>query len=113
MELVLSTLEKCGIQTIEDGYVTLPQEHCFSSWRRTRKKAEGSDGYALYWRVTYELRVCFRDGKTNRDKLTEEFLENEFRELDDLECTYGYNSDDKLDITIYTFTEIENFKEEF
>lgn len=113
MELVLEILKEHGIPTVEDGYVTLPQEHRFSSWRKSHKKAEGSDGYALYWRVTYELRICYRDGKTKQDNLMEKLLENEFRELDDLECTYGYNSDDKLDITIYTFTGIENFKEEF
>ena len=111
METVLDILKEYGITTIEDGYITLPQERVFSSWRRVRKIAEGADGYALYWRVTYELRICYRDGKTAENKLVEEMLEDKFRELDDLECEYGYNSEDKLDITVYRFTGIENFKE--
>lgn len=109
METVLNILKEHGIKTIEDGYVTLPKEHCFSSWRIAGKKAEGADGYALYWRVTYELRICYKDGKTKQDKIKEKLLENAFRELENLECKYGYNSEDKLDITIYSFTSIEEF----
>lgn len=109
MEAVLDILKEHGIKTIEDGYVTLPKEHFFSSWRRVQKRAEGSDGYALYWRVTYELRLCYRDKKTDEDKFTEKLLESMFRELENLDCKYGYNSEDKLDITVYSFTGIENF----
>ncbi len=109
IELVLKALEKHGIKAVEDGYITLPQEHCFAAWRIDHRKAEGADGYALYWQVTYELRICYRGGKTEADLMREKELENEFRVLENLESDYIYDSNDKLDITVYTFTGKQDF----
>lgn len=98
MERVLDILKKYGIKAEENGYITLPRDHCFAAWRVVHRRAQGADGYGLYWDVTFELRICYRDKKTAADKSREK-----------LESDYTYNYDDKLDITIYTFMGKENF----
>ncbi|MCM1023819.1 MAG: hypothetical protein NC395_07145 [Prevotella sp.] len=109
MEFVLELLAKHGIKAEKDGYITLPREHCFAAWRIAHRKAKGADGYAFYWDVTYELRLCYRDGKNAGDLERELKLESEFRGLDNLESDYDYDSNDKLDITVYTFTGTADF----
>ncbi|MCM1328371.1 MAG: hypothetical protein NC253_02935 [Ruminococcus sp.] len=109
MEDVLELLKDVGIEAEKDGYITLPREHCFAAWRIAHRKAQGADGYALYWDVTYELRLCYRDGKTADDLKREKILEKKFRELEDLESDYDYDANDKLDITVYKFTGTEEF----
>lgn len=112
MERVLDILKKYGIKAEEDGYITLPRDHCFATWRVAHRRAQGADGYNLYWDVTFELRICYRDKKTAADKSREKLIESDMRFLDGLESDYAYNYDDKLDITIYTFMGRENFETE-
>lgn len=113
IEQVIKILEKYGIKAVvRDGYITLPQEHCFAVWTIPRRKADGADGYALYWTVTYEVRICYRDQKTAEDIRREKLIENELRELENLESEYLFDSKDKLDITVYDFTDTEDFEEE-
>lgn len=69
----------------------------------------GADGYGIYWLVTYEVRIYYRDEKTDEDCRLEKNIENEIRELDNLESDYDYDSKDKMDITIYSFTASEEF----
>ena len=111
IEQVLKALEEHGIKSEQDGYITLPQEHCFAAWRIAHRKAAGADGYALYWQVTYEVRICYRDNKTEVDLKREKELESKFRVLNNLESDYAYNPDDKLDITVYSFTDNKDFQE--
>lgn len=109
MERVLDILKKHGIKAEEGGYITLPKDHCFVAWRVAHRSAQGADGYNLYWNVTFELRICYRDRKTAADKSREKLIERDMRFLDELESDYGYDDNDKLDITIYTFMGRENF----
>lgn len=109
MERVLDILKKHGIKAEEGGYITLPKDHCFAAWRVAHRRAQGADGYNLYWDVTFELRICYRGKKTAVDKSREKLIERYMRFLDGLESDYAYNDNDKLDITIYTFMGRENF----
>lgn len=109
IERVLNLLEQYGIKVVQDGYITLPQEHCFATWRIAHRTAAGADGYALYWQVRYELRICYRDDKTEDDIKRENELESEFRVLNNLESDYIYDFDDQLDITVYSFTDNVDF----
>lgn len=107
---VLNALRQNGITDIaKNGYVVLPKSRCFAAWRVVHKSAGGADGYAMYWKVAYEVRICYRDNRTADDEEREKTLENAFRGLEDLECDYEYNSDDKLDITTYSFSDIVEF----
>lgn len=106
---VISVIESAGIRCIKDGYTTLPADHCFAVWRKAKRWAKGADGYALYWAVTYELRIFYRDRKTVADMTAERALEAEIRECDNLESEYEYDPDSKLDITVYRFDGTEEF----
>lgn len=112
MDRILDILKKYGIKAVEDGYITLPKDHCFAAWRVAHRRAQGADGYELYWDVTFELRICYRDRKTAADKSREKLIERDMRFLEGLESDYAYNDNDKLDITIYTFTGREKFETE-
>lgn len=109
MDRVLEILKKYGIEAKEDGYITLPKDHCFAAWRVAHRQSQGADGYALYWNVTFELRIMYRDKKTAADLSREKLIEKEMRFLEGLESDYGYNYDDKLDITVYIFMGREKF----
>lgn len=112
MERVLEILKKYGVESVENGYITLPKEHCFAAWRVVHRQAQGADGHALYWNVTFELRICYRDKKTAEDKARERLIEKDMRFLDGLESDYAFNDNDKLDITVYTFMGRERFLNE-
>ena len=97
------------IPCLKGGFVSLPKAHTFATWRITRRKADGADGYNLYWEVSYELRIFHRDNKTEQDRESEREFEDALRECEELESSYEYDSDAKLDITVYTFTENIDF----
>lgn len=108
---VLAALKESfdNIPCSNGGFVSLPKAHTFAAWRITRRKADGADGYNMYWVVSYELRIFYRDNKTVQDCEREREFENALRECDGLESSYEYDSDAKLDITVYTFTENIDF----
>lgn len=97
------------IPCLKGGFVSLPKAHTFATWRITRRKADGADGYNMYWTVSYELRIFYRDNKTEQDCECEREFEDTLRECEELESSYEYDSDAKLDITVYTFTENIDF----
>ncbi len=105
----LDILSKYGIGAVRDGYESVPTEHCFAVWSIEHRKAMGADGYGLYWLVTYEVRIYYRGGKTDEDCHLEKTIENEICELNNLESDYDYDSKDKIDITVYSFTADEDF----
>lgn len=109
MERVLDILKKYGIGAVKDGYITLPREHCFAAWRAAHRKAHGADGHALYWDVTFELRICYRDKKTAADESREKLIERDMRFLEGLESDYDYDDVNKLEITVYSFIGREKF----
>ncbi len=107
---VLEILKEHGIKhIIHNGYITLPTEHCFAVWRIAQRKADGADMYNMFWHVIYEVRICYRENKLDTDTERERAIEDEFRELQDLESKYSYDSNDKLEITEYRFTDIIDF----
>lgn len=112
MEHILEVLKEYGIKTVRDGYITLPKDHCFATWRIGHRTAQGSDNYNMYWEFPVQLRICYRDNKTADDWAQEKAIENHMLELQNLESDYTYDSQDKLEITVYTFTERENFETE-
>lgn len=112
MEHILEVLKGYGIETKQDGYITLPKDHCFATWRIGHRTAQGSDNYNMYWEFPVQLRICYRDNKTADDWVQEKAIENHMLELQNLESDYTYDSQDKLEITVYTFTERENFETE-
>lgn len=112
IEHFLQLLEVYGIKYAKNGFITLPKDHSFATWRIARRKAMGADGYALYWDAVFEVRLFYRDNKTESDEAFERKLESRLRELDGLESKYDYNPDDKLDITLYSFNGVINFEEE-
>lgn len=93
----------------KDGYINIPKDHIFASWRIAHKTADGADGYNMFWRVTYELRIFYRDGKKSADIQKELLFEDGLRECQGLECDYDYDSNDKLDFTTYSFIGIVDF----
>ncbi len=109
INFVLDILGKHGICAVRDGYDSVPKEHCFAVWSIEHRKAMGADGYGLYWLVTYEVRIYYRGGKTDEDCHLEKTIENEICELNNLESDYDYDSKDKIDITVYSFTADEDF----
>lgn len=109
MKRVLEILKKHGIEAVENGYITLPKEHCFAAWRVAHRRAQGADGHALYWDVTFELRVCYRDKKTADDVSRERLIEKDMRFLEGLESDYVLDDDNKIEITVYTFMGRERF----
>lgn len=88
----------------KNGFISLPKEHIFAVWRIAGRSAEGPDDYALYWNVTYELRIFYRDGKKDTDEELEKNFEDAIRSAYQLTSSYDYDSKDNLDITIYRFT---------
>lgn len=98
-----------NIPCSDGGFVSLPKAHTFAVWRITRRKADGADGYNMYWTVSYELRLFYRDNKTEQDCKREREFEDALRECEKLESSYEYDSDAKLYITIYTFTKNIDF----
>ena len=112
IEYFLQLLEEYGIKFAKNGFIALPKEHCFATWRIASRRAMGADGYAMYWNAVYEVRLFYRENKTESDEAIERKLESRLRELDGLESNYDYNPDDKLDITLYRFNGAINFKEE-
>jgi len=91
------------------GFVTLPKSHAFATYGILQKVAQGADNYALYWDVTYQVRLFYRDGKTAADYATEKLIEQDIREFDGLTAKFDYNSEDSLDITFYEFKTREDF----
>ena len=110
IEDVLEALEFVyGIEGKEDGFISLPKAHTFAVWRISGRIAEGSDGYALYWNVTYELSIFYRDSKKDDDKSKEKRFEHKLRYADNLTSDYGYDSKDNLYITTYRFNTTVDF----
>ncbi len=101
-----------NIKTVRDGFVSLPNEHCFAVWRISHRKADGADEWNLYWSVTYELRIFYRENKTLQDVEKEAEFEKHLRECRELESDYEYDDGAKLDITVYKFTDDIDFEEE-
>ena len=112
MENILEILKGYGIETVQDGYITLPKSHCFATWRIGHRQAKGADNYNMYWEFPVELRICYRDDKTTDDWAWEKRLESDMQDLENLESDYTYDNQDKLEITVYTFTARENFEME-
>lgn len=106
IEEVISSLKEnySGIKCVRDGFVSLPNEHIFAVWRISHRKAQGADDWNMYWDVTYELRIFYRENKTPQDLKTEKSFEKSLRECGGLESDYEYDANAKLDITIYNFT---------
>ena len=110
IEEVLEALSNVyGIEPKENGFTALPKDHVFAVWRINGRSAEGSDGYALYWRTTYELRIFYRDGKKQSDEEAEKIFEEALRFAEQLTSEPDYDSKDNLDITIYRFTAAVDF----
>lgn len=110
IEEVLEALQNSmDIKAKKDGFVSLPKNHRFAVWRINGRAAEGADGYALYWRVTYELRIFYRDGKKEADEEQEKLFEEALRFAEQLTSEPGYDSKDNLEITIYRFTAAVDF----
>lgn len=97
------------IPCLKGGFVSLPKAHTFATWHITRRKADGADGYNLYWEVSYELRIFYRDNKTAQDCKCEREFEDALRECEELESSYEYDDDAKLNVTVYSFTDIIDF----
>ncbi|MGN0598653.1 MAG: hypothetical protein ACI4JK_02060 [Oscillospiraceae bacterium] len=110
---VLSVMKKCfgDIPCKNGGFISLPKQHhhTFAVWRISHRRADGADGYNLYWDVTYELRIFYRDTKTELDWQNEKEFEDGIRECNGLESDYEYDDSDKLDITVYKFTDTIEF----
>lgn len=110
IEEVLEALKNSmDVKAKKDGFATLPKDHRFAVWRINGRAAEGTDGYALYWRVNYELRIYYRDGKKEIDETHEKIFEEALRYAEQLTSDYDYDSKDNLDITIYRFTAAVDF----
>lgn len=105
----LSALDALHIVYSKDGFKALPTSHCFATYRVAHRAAQGADGFALYWDVTYEIRLFYRDAKSDADRLIERELEQAYRTLDGLESDYYYIDTDKLDVTVYMFKCEEEF----
>lgn len=112
MENLLEILKEQGIKTVQDGYITLPKDHCFATWRIGHRTAHGADNFNMYWEFPVELRIIYRESKTAEDWAWEKDFESYMQELQNLESDYLYDSQDKLEITLYTFTGRENFETE-
>lgn len=108
---VLSVMKKCfgDIPCKSGGFISLPKAHNFAVWRIKHRAAGGPDGYNLYWDVTYELRIFYRDVKTEFDRQNELKFEDGIRECIGLESDYDYDDSDKLDITRYKFNDTIEF----
>lgn len=109
IENFLDILNKRCIIYVRDGFITLPAGHIFATWRIVKRKADGADGYNMFWRTVYEVRIFYRNSKTAADIAMEKDMEDDMREFETLECEYDYDSDNKLDITIYRFTAVNEF----
>lgn len=110
---VLSVLDDCcgDIPCRCDGFIALPTAHCFAVWRTSHRKAGGADGYNMFWEVTYELRIFYRDNKSEQDWQNERKFENCLRECNGLESDYEYDDNDKLYVTVYKFNDIIEIQE--
>ena len=110
---VLSVMKKCfgDIPCKSGGFISLPKAHNFAVWRIKHRTAGGADGYNLYWDVTYELRIFYRDNKSGLDLHNELKFENGIRECIGLESDYEYDDNDKLDITVYKFNDTIEIQE--
>ena len=108
-EVVEALQNSMGIKAKKDGFVSLPKDHRFAVWRTSGRAAEGADGYNLYWRTTYELRIFYRDSKKQSDEDAEKIFEEALRFAEQLTSEPDYDSKDNLDITIYRFTAAVDF----
>lgn len=110
---VLSVMKKCfgDIPCKNGGFISLPKahHHNFAVWRISHRRADGPDDYYLYWEVTYELRIFYRDTKTELDWQNERKFEDGIRECYGLESDYDYDDSDKLEITVYKFKDTIEF----
>lgn len=110
---VLSVMKKYfgDIPCKNGGFISLPKDHTFAVWRIKHRTADGPDNYNLYWEVTYELRIFYRDTKTELDWQNEQKFEDGIRECSGLESDYEYDDSDKLEITVYKFNDIIEIQE--
>lgn len=114
IDSVLSVMKECfgDIPCKRDGFISLPPKaHCFAVWRISHRSADGADGYNMYWNVTYELRIFYRDTKTEPDLKHELMFEDGIRECYGLESDYEYDDNDKLYVTVYKFKNTIDFQE--
>lgn len=105
-----SVLKSHGIINIaRTAFITLPQSHAFATWTRSQRTAIGADEYAMYWEVTYEVRIFYRDGRKTADVEMEKAIEQVLREFSGLTSEDGFNGEDNFDVTLYKFTTTEEF----
>lgn len=109
IEDFLALLDERNIPHEENGFIKLPAAHRFATWRIKKRRADGADGYNMFWRTVYEVRIFYRDSKTAADIAMEKDMEDDMRGFEELECEYDYDSDNKLDITIYRFSAVNEF----
>ena len=108
---VIEVLNANGISKVAlfPGYVTLPKDHIIVTYGMLKKTAQGADGYALYWDITYRICLFYREQKTADDWAMEKLIENGLRACNNLTVEYDYNDTDKLDVTYIEFTTTEEF----
>lgn len=108
---VLEVIKAHGISKVAlfPGYVTLPKDHVIATYGKLKKTAQGADGYALYWVVTYRICIFYREQKTDDDWAIETAIEQGLRACENLSVEYDYNDTDKLDVTYIEFTTTEEF----
>lgn len=112
LERLLDFLKARSIPVKEDGFASIPKEHCFAVWSNTESTADGADEYCLFWDHTIVFRFNFKERRTSEDRSLEKEVEAILRDCGRFSRKKQYDSDMDADTTTYTFEVRTDFEEE-
>lgn len=107
---VLEILDDMSIPYRYHSWLNIPSAHCFATWFVPSEKFDGSDMLAMYEDYVVEIAFYYKDKKTDADFANERAFENECRGAGRYSKSNGYNSENALFTTLYTFTFKEFYK---
>ncbi len=112
LERLLDFLKERSIPVKEDGFASIPKEHCFAVWSNTESAADGADDFSLFWDHTIVFRFNFKERRTAEDRRLEKEAEGILRDCGRFSRKRQYDSDMEADTTTYTFEVTTDFEED-
>lgn len=102
-EEILQAVSELKMPKTWHSWLKLPEGHSFATWDIPEENFDGSDESAEYKRLTMRVTLFFRGNKEAADFETENRLEEQFRPAGRFSKVTGFDSDNNLFYTQYSF----------
>lgn len=102
-ETIFDGLRTLDIPVEWHSFIELPKSHAFATYNFPDVEFDGGDDYAMHKWIKAEVHLFFKKAKTPEDFALEEKFENAVRTAGKYTRESGYDSENGLFISKYTF----------